>query len=37
MAQAVSHRLLAEGTTARELLGIALIVAGVALLLWAAA
>ena len=37
MAQAVSHRLLAEGTTGRELLGIALIVAGVALLLWAAA
>ena len=37
MAQAVSHRLLAEGTTRRELLGIALIVAGVALLLWAAA
>jgi drug/metabolite transporter (DMT)-like permease len=37
MAQAVSHRLLAEGTTGRELFGIALIVAGVALLLWAAA
>jgi len=37
MAQAVSHRLLAEGTTRRELLAIALIVAGVALLLWAAA
>jgi drug/metabolite transporter (DMT)-like permease len=37
MAQAVSHRLLAEGTTRRELLGIVLIVAGVALLLWAAA
>jgi len=37
MAQAVSHRLLAEGTTGRELLGVALIVAGVALLLWAAA
>ncbi|HKH34120.1 MAG TPA: DMT family transporter [Beijerinckiaceae bacterium] len=37
MAQAVSHRLLSEGTTRRELLGMALIVAGVALLLWTAA
>ena len=36
MAQAVSHRLLSEGTTRRELLGMALIVAGVALLLWTA-
>jgi drug/metabolite transporter (DMT)-like permease len=33
MAQAVSHRLLAEGTSRRELVGMALIVAGVALLL----
>jgi drug/metabolite transporter (DMT)-like permease len=37
MAQAVSHRLLSEGTSRRELLGMALIVAGVALLLWTAA
>ena len=37
MAQAVSHRLLSEGTTRRELLGMALIVGGVALLLWTAA
>ena len=36
MAQAVSHRLLSEGTSRRELLGMALIVAGVALLLWTA-
>jgi drug/metabolite transporter (DMT)-like permease len=36
MAQAVSHRLLSEGTTRRELVGMALIVAGVALLLWTA-
>ena len=36
MAQAVSHRLLSEGTTRRELVGMALSVAGVALLLWTA-
>jgi drug/metabolite transporter (DMT)-like permease len=34
MAQAVSHRLLSQATTRRELIGIALIVAGVGLLLW---
>jgi drug/metabolite transporter (DMT)-like permease len=33
MAQAVSHRLLAHRTTRREWIGMALIVAGVALLL----
>jgi drug/metabolite transporter (DMT)-like permease len=33
MAQAVTHRLLSEGTTRRELLGMGLIVGGVALLL----
>jgi drug/metabolite transporter (DMT)-like permease len=35
MAQAVSHRLLSQATTRRELWGMALIVGGVALLLWA--
>jgi drug/metabolite transporter (DMT)-like permease len=35
MAQAVTHRLLSQGTTRRELVGIALILGGVALLLWA--
>ena len=34
MAQAVTHRLLSQATTRRELSGIALIVGGVALLLW---
>ena len=33
MAQAVAHRLFSQATTRREVLGIALIVAGVALLL----
>jgi drug/metabolite transporter (DMT)-like permease len=37
MAQAVSHRILSEATTRRELLGMGLIVGGVALLLWTAA
>jgi drug/metabolite transporter (DMT)-like permease len=37
MAQAVSHRLLSEATTRREILGMGLIVGGVALLLWTAA
>jgi drug/metabolite transporter (DMT)-like permease len=36
MAQTVSHRLLSEGTTRRELLGMGLIVAGVAFLMWTA-
>jgi drug/metabolite transporter (DMT)-like permease len=35
MAQAVSHRLLAQATSRREIAGIILIVAGVGLLLWA--
>jgi drug/metabolite transporter (DMT)-like permease len=35
MAQAVTHRLLSQATTRRELVGIALILGGVALLLWA--
>jgi drug/metabolite transporter (DMT)-like permease len=34
LAQAVSHRLLSQATTRRELVGIGLIVGGVALLLW---
>lgn len=34
MAQAVSHRLLSQATTRRELSGMALILAGVGLLLW---
>jgi multidrug transporter EmrE-like cation transporter len=33
MAQAVSHRLLSQNTTRREILGLVLIVGGVALLL----
>jgi drug/metabolite transporter (DMT)-like permease len=37
MAQAVSHRILSEATTRRELLGMGLILGGVALLLWTAA
>jgi drug/metabolite transporter (DMT)-like permease len=36
MAQAVSQRLFAEGTTAQEYAGMALIVAGVAAVMWAA-
>jgi drug/metabolite transporter (DMT)-like permease len=35
MAQAVSHRLLSQATTRRELIGMGLIVGGVGLLLWA--
>ncbi len=37
MAQAVSRRLLAQGTTPREVLGLALVTLGVAVLLWAQA
>jgi drug/metabolite transporter (DMT)-like permease len=36
-AQVVSHRFLSQGTSTREISGMGLIVAGVALLLWAAA
>jgi drug/metabolite transporter (DMT)-like permease len=36
MAQAVSRRLFAEGTTRQEIAGMALIVAGVAVVMWAA-
>lgn len=36
MAQAVSRRLFAEGTTAQEYAGMALIVAGVGMVMWAA-
>jgi drug/metabolite transporter (DMT)-like permease len=37
MAQAVSRRLFAEGTSAQEYAGMALIVAGVGAVMWAAA
>jgi len=35
MAQLVAHRFMAHATTRRELVGMALIIAGVGLLLWA--